>query len=476
MLSTGDVHGCLRKLETLLRVIKYPGYVDYNGLSKGDPSAFLPIVSFTLTSFSPPFAEQLMAAGLELTGKTDLRFTDALYKVLRDIFHYKPILTKQQFLQWGFSQRKISVICDIINLVLQRHKQLKKPMVTSLASHKDNGGEAPLALTDADILSGVEGRLSALEDRIENLLSGLDRLKILEKRLEELERWRNTDKTPFQDEGEVITISKESWENLMSRVLLLETKLELSNTKMNAPPPCHPPSSSSTTSCSSISTSVASKEDIKDRLESITNIAERSRKTNIIWKSMEEIQPPLNGHLNGSVTRKRDDYLEWPDYFMAVAFLSAQRSKDPSSQVGACIVNQENKIVGIGYNGMPNGCNDDLLPWSRSAEDRLDTKYPYVCHAELNAIMNKNSADVKGCTMYVALFPCNECAKLIIQAGLKEVVFLSDKYHDTPEMTASRRLLSMAGIQFRQFKPKKAEIVIDFNSMNHPGMLNSATK
>ncbi|XP_041943386.1 deoxycytidylate deaminase isoform X1 [Alosa sapidissima] len=114
---------------------------------------------------------------------------------------------------------------------------------------------------------------------------------------------------------------------------------------------------------------------------------------------------------------KREDYLEWPEYFMAVAFLSAQRSKDPSSQVGACIVNPENKIVGIGYNGMPNGCNDDLLPWARAAADRLDTKYPYVCHAELNAIMNKNSADVKGCTIYVALFPCNECAKLIIQAG-----------------------------------------------------------
>uniref|UniRef100_A0A9J8CUH9 dCMP deaminase n=1 Tax=Cyprinus carpio carpio TaxID=630221 RepID=A0A9J8CUH9_CYPCA len=125
----------------------------------------------------------------------------------------------------------------------------------------------------------------------------------------------------------------------------------------------------------------------------------------------------LNGTHGEGLTKKRQDYLEWPEYFMAVAFLSAQRSKDPSSQVGACIVNQENKIVGIGYNGMPNGCDDDLLPWSRSADNKLDTKYPYVCHAELNAIMNKNSADVKGCTMYVALFPCNECAKLIIQAG-----------------------------------------------------------
>ncbi|KAM8842038.1 deoxycytidylate deaminase-like [Synchiropus splendidus] len=168
-------------------------------------------------------------------------------------------------------------------------------------------------------------------------------------------------------------------------------------------------------------------------------------------------------------TKKREDYLQWPEYFMAVAFLSAQRSKDPSSQVGACIVNQDNKIVGIGYNGMPNGCDDDELPWARRASDRLDTKYPYVCHAELNAIMNKNSADVKGCTMYVALFPCNECAKLIIQAGLKEVVYLSDKYHDTPEMTASRRLLNLAGIEYRQFTPRRAKIVIDFNSINQAG-------
>ncbi|XP_022595740.1 deoxycytidylate deaminase-like [Seriola dumerili] len=161
-------------------------------------------------------------------------------------------------------------------------------------------------------------------------------------------------------------------------------------------------------------------------------------------------------------TRAREDYLQCEDYFMAVAGLSAQRSKDPSTQVGACIVNQENKIVGIGYNGMPNGC-DGKLPWARVADDRLETKYPYVCHAELNAIMNKNSADVKGCTMYVALFPCNECAKLIIQAGFKEVVYLSDKYHDKPEMKASRKLLSLAGVKERQFKPRKIEIVIPLN-------------
>uniref|UniRef100_I3M636 Deoxycytidylate deaminase n=2 Tax=Ictidomys tridecemlineatus TaxID=43179 RepID=I3M636_ICTTR len=164
--------------------------------------------------------------------------------------------------------------------------------------------------------------------------------------------------------------------------------------------------------------------------------------------------------------KKRDDYLEWPEYFMAVAFLSAQRSKDPNSQVGACIVNTENKIVGIGYNGMPNGCSDDLLPWRRIADNKLDTKYPYVCHAELNAIMNKNSADVKGCSMYVALFPCNECAKLIIQAGIKEVIFMSDKYHDSDETTAARLMFEMAGVSFRKFTPKCSKIVIDFDSIN----------
>ncbi|XP_042185644.1 deoxycytidylate deaminase isoform X2 [Oncorhynchus tshawytscha] len=169
-------------------------------------------------------------------------------------------------------------------------------------------------------------------------------------------------------------------------------------------------------------------------------------------QEMKNEATQLNGTpASGSAQmKKREDYLEWPEYFMAVAFLSAQRSKDPSSQVGACIVNRENKIVGIGYNGMPNGCDDDLLPWSCSANDSLDTKYPYVCHAELNAIMNKNSADVKGCSMYVALFPCNECAKLIIQAGIKDVIYLSDKYHDIPEMTASRRLLNLAGIQYKR--------------------------
>ncbi|XP_014681155.1 PREDICTED: deoxycytidylate deaminase-like [Priapulus caudatus] len=164
--------------------------------------------------------------------------------------------------------------------------------------------------------------------------------------------------------------------------------------------------------------------------------------------------------------RKRTEYIEWPDYFMAVAFLSAQRSKDPSTQVGACIVNPDNKIVGIGYNGMPNGCPDDDLPWGKDSEDWLDRKYPYVCHAEMNAIMNKNSADVKGCTMYVAMFPCNECAKLIIQAGIRDVVYYSDKNRCKPEYVASQRLFTMTGVTVRQYKPSRNRIVIDFSDID----------
>ncbi|XP_076344904.1 deoxycytidylate deaminase isoform X2 [Tachypleus tridentatus] len=165
-------------------------------------------------------------------------------------------------------------------------------------------------------------------------------------------------------------------------------------------------------------------------------------------------------------SQKRVDYLQWSDYFMAIAFLSAMRSKDPNSQVGACVVNKEKKIVGIGYNGMPNGCSDDELPWNREADNILDTKYPYVCHAEMNAILNKNSADLKDCTIYVALFPCNECAKLIIQSGIKEIVYLSDKYHSDFKMVASRQLLDMAGVKYWQHIPQHSQILINFDSIN----------
>ncbi|XP_048774472.1 deoxycytidylate deaminase-like [Ostrea edulis] len=170
--------------------------------------------------------------------------------------------------------------------------------------------------------------------------------------------------------------------------------------------------------------------------------------------------------LNKELTsKKRNDYLEWPDYFMAIAFLSAQRSKDPRTQVGACIVNEEKKIVGIGYNGMPVGCHDDKMPWGRESDNVLNTKQLYVCHAELNAVLNKNSADVKNCSIYVALFPCNECAKVVIQSGIKEVIYYSDKYHDKPEFVASRRMLDMSGVKYRQYIPKKQQITIDFTAI-----------
>ncbi|KAK3577199.1 hypothetical protein CHS0354_030470 [Potamilus streckersoni] len=168
-----------------------------------------------------------------------------------------------------------------------------------------------------------------------------------------------------------------------------------------------------------------------------------------------------------NMSQKRKDYLEWPDYFMSIAFLSAQRSKDPRTQVGACIVNEENKIVGIGYNGMPSGCSDDILPWRKEAENILDTKQLYVCHAELNAVLNKNSADVKNCTIYVALFPCNECAKVIIQSGIKEVVYYSDKYFDKPEFQASKRMMDLAGVKYRKHIPKRSKIMIDFSVIDN---------
>lgn len=126
---------------------------------------------------------------------------------------------------------------------------------------------------------------------------------------------------------------------------------------------------------------------------------------------------------------KRKDYISWDSYFMGIAILSALRSKGPNIQIGACVVNSCNKIVAVGYNGMPTDCNDDAMPWERSAESTLDTKYPDVCHGELNAILNSNIENLKGCTLYITLFPCNECTKAIIQCGITKVVYLENKYH-----------------------------------------------
>ncbi len=156
---------------------------------------------------------------------------------------------------------------------------------------------------------------------------------------------------------------------------------------------------------------------------------------------------------------KRENYLSWDEYFMGLALLSAERSKDPNSQVGACIVNDENKIVSVGYNGAPIGFNDDKdMPWEREGSF-LETKYAYVCHSELNAILNSN-IPVKGCTLYVTLFPCNECAKAIIQTGIKEVIYLSDKYNGIDSNIASKKMLDTCGIKYRKYESTGKELTI----------------
>ena len=158
-------------------------------------------------------------------------------------------------------------------------------------------------------------------------------------------------------------------------------------------------------------------------------------------------------------TKKRDNYISWDEYFMGVSILAAKRSKDPSTQVGACIVDQNNVILTTGYNGFPKGCSDDEFPWDREGET---TKYPYVVHAELNAILNAQGKDLNGSKIYVDLFPCNECAKAIIQSGIKEIVYLSDKYADTPGVKASKMLLNAAGVKLTRMEPEIDEIVLSF--------------
>lgn len=159
---------------------------------------------------------------------------------------------------------------------------------------------------------------------------------------------------------------------------------------------------------------------------------------------------------------KREDYLTWDEYFMGVAILSSYRSKDPSTQVGACIVNSRNRIMSVGYNGFPMGCSDDEFPWERQGNE-YDTKYLYVCHAELNAILNSRDSNLEGCRIYVALFPCNECAKAIIQSGIKEVVYLCDKYADTTGVKASKRMFEAAGVKMTKLIPQRNSVLIDFD-------------
>ena len=158
---------------------------------------------------------------------------------------------------------------------------------------------------------------------------------------------------------------------------------------------------------------------------------------------------------------KRTDYISWDEYFMGVALLSARRSKDPHTRVGACIVSENNKIVGAGYNGLPMGCDDDVFPWGKQGPF-METKYPFVCHAELNAILNNIGMDLAGCKIYTALFPCHECTKAIIQSGITEVIYLSDKYAETDSAKASRKMLDTAGVICRKVYTEIQELNLSF--------------
>lgn len=164
------------------------------------------------------------------------------------------------------------------------------------------------------------------------------------------------------------------------------------------------------------------------------------------------------------INKQRKDYIDWDTYFMAIAKLSSMRSKDPSTQVGSCIVSTDNRILSIGYNGAPNGYSDEMFPWDREGEF-LNTKYPFVCHSELNSILNYRGSrkELENAKIYVDLFPCNECAKLIIQSGIKEVIYLCDKYKDTDGVKASKLLFDKCGVHYRLLECDK-DIVINLHS------------
>lgn len=163
------------------------------------------------------------------------------------------------------------------------------------------------------------------------------------------------------------------------------------------------------------------------------------------------------------MSEKRIDYITWDEYFMGVALLSANRSKDPNTQVGACIVSQDNKILSMGYNGFPIGCSDDEFPWGKghTEEDSYETKYLYTTHSELNAILNYRGGSLEGSKLYVTLFPCNECAKAIIQSGIRTIIFKSDKYAGMPSVLASKRMLDAAGVRYYQYQPTGRKIEVE---------------
>lgn len=178
-----------------------------------------------------------------------------------------------------------------------------------------------------------------------------------------------------------------------------------------------------------------------------------------VWEMQETVFSERNKEVS-VMKGKREDYITWDEYFMGVAKLSGMRSKDPHSQVGACIVSQDNKILSMGYNGFPMGCSDDEFPWARDGE-ALDTKYLYVTHSELNAILNYRGGSLEGAKLYVSLFPCNECAKAIIQAGIKTIIYKEDKYPDSPSVRASKRMLNAAGVRYYQYDQTGRKIEID---------------
>jgi dCMP deaminase len=157
---------------------------------------------------------------------------------------------------------------------------------------------------------------------------------------------------------------------------------------------------------------------------------------------------------------KRTDYISWDEYFMGVSKLAGMRSKDPNTQVGACIVSHDNNILSMGYNGFPKGCSDDDFPWEREG-DFGETKYAYVTHSELNAILNYRGGSLEGTKLYVSLFPCNECAKAIIQAGIKTVVYDDDKYNGTPSDLAAKRLFDAAGVRYYKYQHSGRKISFD---------------
>ena len=163
------------------------------------------------------------------------------------------------------------------------------------------------------------------------------------------------------------------------------------------------------------------------------------------------------------MSEKRTDYISWDEYFMGVATLSGMRSKDPNTQVGACIVSPDNKILSMGYNGLPLGCSDDEFPWRRESSEGnvLETKYPYTVHSELNAILNYRGGSLEGARLYVTLFPCNECAKAIIQSGITEVVYREDKYADSESTIASKQMFDRTGVRYRQLPPAGKRISLD---------------